>query len=70
MAQLGRALGSGPRGRKFESCHSDQKNYGRLAVRDFFPICRDMFSRCDFLRHESIREQEVASSILVARPIY
>ena len=26
VAQLGRALGSGPRGRVFESPHSDQKN--------------------------------------------
>ena len=26
VAQFGSALGSGPRGRRFESCHSDQKS--------------------------------------------
>ena len=30
VAQLGRALGLGPRGRRFESCHSDHDN-GALA---------------------------------------
>ena len=30
VAQLGRALGLGPRGRRFESCHSDHYN-GALA---------------------------------------
>ena len=35
VAQLGRALGSGPRGRKFESCHSDQKTEGVLCPRGF-----------------------------------
>jgi hypothetical protein len=27
IAQLGRALGLGPRGRRFESCFPDQVNY-------------------------------------------
>ena len=33
VAQLGRALGLGPRGRRFESCHSDHLsfNIGALA---------------------------------------
>ena len=32
MAQFGRALGSGPRGRTFKSCHSDQKKKTAFAV--------------------------------------
>ncbi len=36
VAQFGRALRSGRRGRKFESCHSDQRNHGTaLPSRDF-----------------------------------
>ena len=31
VAQLGRALGLGPRGRRFESCLPDQKYHGALA---------------------------------------
>ena len=32
VAQFGRALGSGPRGRTFKSCHSDQKKKGMLCI--------------------------------------
>ncbi len=36
MAQFGSVLGSGPRGRGFESRHSDQKNPFCLCRTDFF----------------------------------
>ncbi len=32
VAQFGRALGSGPRGRRFKSSHSDHKNQGILTI--------------------------------------
>ena len=35
VAQFGSALGSGPRGRRFESCHSDQKILKATAFRIF-----------------------------------
>ena len=48
VAQIGRALGSGPRGRKFKSCHSDQKSRGSACpVRSFFrcsAVCASHFA--------------------------
>ena len=37
VAQLGRALGSGPRGRKFKSCHPD------LTGQNFISVIRHFF---------------------------
>lgn len=38
MAQLGRALGSGPRGRKFKSCHPDHFQPDELLIRNDYRI--------------------------------
>lgn len=38
VAQFGSALGSGPRGRGFESRHSDQKNKGCLLTAFIFNL--------------------------------
>ena len=36
VAQLGSAFGSGPKGRRFKSCHLDQKMAGNLRISGFF----------------------------------
>ena len=36
VAQFGSAFGSGPKGRRFKSCHLDQKTAGNLRISGFF----------------------------------
>ena len=44
MAQFGSALGSGPRGRRFKSCHSDQKITITISVVViFFQECKELY---------------------------
>ena len=56
VAQFGSALGSGPRGRRFKSCRSDQKNEGD----DFRPL--------RFFSLEQIGFEPAAS--FAARPMF
>ena len=46
VAQFGRALRSGRRGRKFKSCHADSV-IERVSRSFFFPKFEDVFERMD-----------------------
>ena len=52
---------SGPRGRVFESPHSDQKKFTDGLPSVIFLLCSNMLRICDLLRHEPIRDQGWAS---------
>ena len=50
VAQFGRVLGSGPRGRRFKSSHSDHKKTENVLVLCFFIICTDVEPAVDWAR--------------------
>ena len=51
VAQFGSALGSGPRGRKFESCHSDQNRKSAGENRRIFDFVFFFFHYSIFIIH-------------------
>ena len=61
VAQLGSALGSGPRGRRFESCHSDQNSGWDLVSHPEFLLMRQAReSACKLLRRRTFLTRQNA----------
>ena len=61
VAQLGSALGSGPRGRRFESCHSDQNSgWDTRSHPEFLLMRQARESACKLLRRRTFLTRQNA----------
>ena len=65
VAQLGRALGSGPRGRKFESCHSDQRAE-RFALLFLYKCTGNHIKRYEHSLTETMRSGDFYLSLFLS----